>query len=192
MVRKCICKQCGKEFETKYKGLFCSRSCAATYNNLHRKPRSMESKKKTSDSLKRYHHNENNEQEFLDDQTCENCGCKIYSLNKRRFCSLKCMGEYTKSHKLNEWKTEPEKFNNIHYSFIKNYLMKLHNYKCELCGWGETNIFTKKIPLEIHHIDGNCTNNKIENLQLLCPNCHSLTENYGSRNKGKSKRKYKN
>ena len=38
----------------------------------------------------------------------------------------------------------------------------------------------KRIPLEIHHIDGDCTNNKMENLQLLCPNCHSLTSNFGS------------
>lgn len=48
------------------------------------------------------------------------------------------------------------------------------------------------MPLEVHHIDGNCTNNKEENLQLLCPNCHSLTPNSGSLNKGNSKRyKYK-
>ena len=32
----------------------------------------------------------------------------------------------------------------------------------------------------MHHIDGDCTNNKMENLQLLCPNCHSLTSNFGS------------
>ena len=65
-------------------------------------------------------------------------------------------------------------------SFIKNYLMKLHDNKCEKCGWGETNEVTGKIPLEIHHIDGDCTNNKMENLQLLCPNCHSLASNFGS------------
>ena len=35
----------------------------------------------------------------------------------------------------------------------------------------------------MHHIDGDCTNNKMENLQLLCPNCHSLTSNFGSLNK---------
>lgn len=35
----------------------------------------------------------------------------------------------------------------------------------------------------MHHIDGDCTNNKIENLQLLCPNCHSLASKFGSLNK---------
>lgn len=44
-------------------------------------------------------------------------------------------------------------------------------------------IYTNSIPLEVHHIDGDCTNSFEENLQLLCPNCHSLTDNFGSLNK---------
>jgi len=39
------------------------------------------------------------------------------------------------------------------------------------------------IPLELHHIDGVNTNHCIENLQMLCPNCHAFTDNY--RGKGK-------
>ena len=55
-------------------------------------------------------------------------------------------------------------------------------YKCETCGcnghWqcGE-------ISLEIDHIDGDNTNNTIENLRYLCPNCHALTETYRGKNK---------
>lgn len=41
---------------------------------------------------------------------------------------------------------------------------------------------TGKVPLEIHHIDGNYLNNNISNLQVLCPNCHSLTSNYKALN----------
>lgn len=55
--------------------------------------------------------------------------------------------------------------------------------KCEKCGWGVENPYTHKIPLQIHHKDGNSLNNKEDNLQVLCPNCHTLTENFGSRNK---------
>ena len=38
------------------------------------------------------------------------------------------------------------------------------NYQCELCGWNKINPYTNKLPLEIHHIDGDHTNNKEENL----------------------------
>lgn len=47
------CKQCGDNFPTtSYKKIFCSSSCAATHNNKKRKPRSAESKKRTSDTMK--------------------------------------------------------------------------------------------------------------------------------------------
>ncbi|MBE6252746.1 MAG: HNH endonuclease [Bacteroidales bacterium] len=47
---------------------------------------------------------------------------------------------------------------------------------CEQCGLSEWQGYA--IPLEIHHINGNNTDNRIENLKLLCPNCHALTNNY--------------
>lgn len=52
-------------------------------------------------------------------------------------------------------------------------------HQCERCKrnlWNE-----QKIPLELHHINGNNKDNRLENLQLLCPNCHALTDNYRNR-----------
>lgn len=66
---------------------------------------------------------------------------------------------------------------------IKKYFLKKYNNSCQKCGWGEINIHTGNVPLALHHIDGNSKNNREENLELLCPNCHSLTDNYGSTNK---------
>lgn len=51
--------------------------------------------------------------------------------------------------------------------------------KCERCG--NTEWLGSTIPLELHHIDGNHKNNNLSNLQLLCPNCHALTDNYRGR-----------
>lgn len=62
---------------------------------------------------------------------------------------------------------------------------KIKRHKCENCH--KTKWLGNKIPLEIHHIDGDSTNNKINNLILLCPNCHSLTDNFSGKNKNKKK-----
>ena len=55
--------------------------------------------------------------------------------------------------------------------------------KCESCGL--TSWLGQEIPLEVHHIDGNRHNNIIENFQLLCPNCHALTDSYRGKNSAK-------
>lgn len=76
---------------------------------------------------------------------------------------------------------------------IKTYLFKKFNNKCANCGWGKINPYTKNIPLEIDHIDGNYENNSEDNLVLLCPNCHSLTKTYKGanvHNGRKSRKKY--
>ena len=65
---------------------------------------------------------------------------------------------------------------------LKNRLLKEHlkEYRCENCG--NTEWQGQKIPLELHHINGNNMDNRLENLQLLCPNCHALTDNYRGNN----------
>ena len=62
----------------------------------------------------------------------------------------------------------------------KDAIIFLRGHQCECCK--NTEWLGKKIPLEIHHIDGNNMNNTIENLQLLCPNCHAQTDNYRNKN----------
>lgn len=67
---------------------------------------------------------------------------------------------------------------------LKNRLIKegLKPSHCEECGWSEKSS-DGRLPLELHHIDGNGHNNCLNNLQILCPNCHSLKPNYRGRNK---------
>lgn len=50
-------------------------------------------------------------------------------------------------------------------------------YSCENTEWQG-----KPIPLELHHIDGNNKNNNLENLTILCPNCHYFTDTYKTKN----------
>lgn len=55
------------------------------------------------------------------------------------------------------------------------------NYKCNRCGID--NWLGESLSLELEHKDGNNENNKRENLEGLCPNCHSLTPTWRGRNK---------
>ena len=57
----------------------------------------------------------------------------------------------------------------------------LKEEKCEKCGLSEW--FGEPLSLELHHKDGNHYNNDLSNLQILCPNCHSLTQDYRNRTK---------
>ena len=68
---------------------------------------------------------------------------------------------------------------------LKKFILKnnLKEHKCEECGLDTWN--NKPLSLELDHTDGIRSNNKIENLKLLCPNCHSQTPTWRGRNKVK-------
>lgn len=72
-------------------------------------------------------------------------------------------------------------------SMLKKRLLKENyfQYKCYNCE--NTRWLDNPIPLELEHINGNKSDNRINNLTLLCPNCHALTSTYRGRNIGRYK-----
>lgn len=125
---------------------------------------------------------------------CMNCGIEHNSSRNsyHKFCSNKCQRELEFNKNIKGWfggKVNPLNTNGLSKPFVRKYLFEQFNNKCVLCGWGEKNESTNKVPLEVDHIDGNYKNNKIDNLRLLCPNCHSLTSNYKNLNKGNGRGK---
>ena len=128
---------------------------------------------------------------------CKNCGKEynLYQGHRGQCCSHECWIEYQEKVRLEKWKDGED----IGYSgqpgsklrpYIKRYIFAKNNNCCENCHKEYVNPYTGLSILQIHHKDGDATNNKEENLQLLCPNCHAMTENFGSRNK-KSTRTYR-
>lgn len=153
-----LCKTCNSilvyEIRT---NKFCSHSCSATYNNTGR-IRVEKSKIKV----------------------CQECN-STFEFNHRssnKFCSTECS-------RLNTKRKFKEKFDLgllTERSAIKKYVIERDSYKCSECNISDWN--NKPISLHLDHMDGNPSNNMPENFRLLCPNCHSQTESYGSKNKG--------
>lgn len=64
------------------------------------------------------------------------------------------------------------------------FIAKLKPQYCEECGWRKRSE-DGRVPLELDHINGDSTDNRLENLRVLCPNCHSLKPTHRGRNKKK-------
>lgn len=138
---------------------FCGRSCSATYNNL-RKPRRRKIK----------------------EIYCVNCS-KLIKGSGKKYCNNVCQNEY-------QYKTKiiplilSGKCESI---TLKKYIKNTRGNNCAECGlsnkWKE-----KELKLQLDHIDGNSDNNDLNNLRLLCPNCHSQTPTYNRTNNENSRR----
>ncbi|MCB2406880.1 HNH endonuclease [Hymenobacter lucidus] len=84
-----------------------------------------------------------------------------------------------------QYRLEDILIENSPYAFthgLRNRLLKegYKAYKCEQCGLTEW--LSQPIPLELHHMNGVSNDHRLENLQLLCPNCHAQTTSYRGKN----------
>jgi Zn finger protein HypA/HybF involved in hydrogenase expression len=124
---------------------------------------------------------------------CENCfnehNCEYKGkYTSGRFCSQRCSRSY--SGKKSPPRLVSVETKDVHFytvvikadwntlSLPKKKMVILHeqNYVCKCC---KINLWRgRRIILEFHHIDGNNKNNSRENLEYLCPICHSQTENF--------------
>lgn len=124
--------------------------------------------------------------------TCIGCGDLLRNAN-RRYCSNQCQADYAYKRYIDSWQRGDKtgergiRAKNIS-NHVRRYLLEKHGEKCSRCGWSQQNPITRQVPLEIDHIDGNAGNNKEANLQLLCPNCHSLTPGFRNLNRGRGRK----
>lgn len=124
---------------------------------------------------------------------CLSCGNKLIR-HQKKYCNQQCQADYLRMLKVEKWLAgdlDGIRGSTATSKWIKWYLITIYGEKCMDCGWSERNKHTGNIPIELEHIDGNFKNNNIENLKLLCPNCHSLTDTYKGANKGSGRNRKK-
>ena len=128
---------------------------------------------------------------------CLNCENTV-PRNPNIYCGQRCQLSHQYKLYIERWLNKKETGNisisgNLKTSnYIKRWIRETRGEKCEKCGWKKINKFTNKIPLQVNHIDGNSENTVPENIELLCPSCHSLTSTFGGANRGNGrKNRYK-
>lgn len=153
-----------QSIKTGYKNHFCSHICSAKFYNASK----------------------------IKVRLCKNCYKQLPVGCQAQNCSNECSGKYNYNLYIKKWLS-----GNIgggtRYGIsehVRRYLFERYGRKCQKCNWAEINPITKVVPVQIEHKDGNWQNNKPENLEILCPNHHSLTPTFGGLNRGKG-RKYR-
>lgn len=146
------CPKCGNDFtpvkKNNYETRYCSRSCANT-----RTP-TLDTRKKQSESLSR----------ISRELTVEQKNSRAEKLS-------------ISAEKTNRFKLVNVPFNDLGMGLKRRKIFEEQNGRCLHCG-NDENWQGKKLTLELDHINGIRTDDSRQNLRLLCPNCHSVTETF--------------
>lgn len=148
------CKYCGKIIELRENELtsvtkqrkFCNKECQSQYQKEYMKGNQL--RKKHSEPC-----------------YCLNCGKELS--NERKYCNSKCQNDYKYKEYIKRWKQGLESGKSGEYQlsgYVRRYIKEKYNNQCCICGWHEVNSYTGNVPLEIHHKDGDYTNNTEDNL----------------------------
>lgn len=116
---------------------------------------------------------------------CLQCNGKL-KRHQYKYCSLKCWAE--RDFRIRSAALEAGTYDTFTCNrFIRRYLVHRHGEQSSRCGWAQRHPKTGRVPVKVEHIDGDYRNNRPENLTLLCPNCHSLTDTFRALNRGRGR-----
>lgn len=170
--KKRYCLFCNKELEHNQKK-YCSKECQSNYYQQTNKRNS-----RVKESVIK---------------VCEQCGEEFKTKNlTARFCSNKCSTEYAKEAKYKDFLENNEKYcrgNYIPRRFLRERFLSEQGGVCAICGKKPFHN-GKPLVFVLDHIDGHASNNRRENLRLICPDCDSQLDTFKSKNKNSQRRNY--
>ena len=117
---------------------------------------------------------------------CVHCGKlqKDVPNTKGLYCNATCQHAHARIERIKLWKSG--KVEKLPRHIVRKWLTEEKGYSCSVCGISEWR--GKPLTLWVDHIDGDATNNRPENFQLICPNCDSQQPTFGGKNYGKGRK----
>jgi len=118
---------------------------------------------------------------------CRGCGAPLLKRSQKVYCSNACQATVRRDVGTRRWLESGEAWpGSSRGHYIRQYLTAQQSGRCAICS-GANVWLGLPLAFVMDHIDGDPTNNRRENLRLICPNCDSQLATYKSRNRGKGR-----